>query len=916
MSVHLVPHWISPGWIYAAVMIVWGSAVLVMTPTALAATVTVTTDAVDSGMADASLRSAIESINTGTDANATIGAGRVGTYGVNDRIEFNIPGAGPHTIDVQSEPWWYGSWAIRRPVVIDGYSQPGASPNTLAVGSNAVLRIELRRLCPLDIIAQGVTIRGLAMNGGGTFTGCSSNSESLRVNGNDARIIGNFIGTDVTGRIARTMYGGVTLLGMNSIIGGTDPADRNVISGHYGHGILSVTLGSKIVGNIIGPDSQISPGVGNSMGILFLGSGQIGGDDPGAGNDIAYNSQFGIAVIDCCPPNQPLVTNGPIIGNRIFQNGIAGIVLTVDTLFFRTVENDEDDVDVGPNALQNHPVIHSATTGLGGDAIFGSLNSTPGRSFRIELFSNPGCGDPSSSVYYPYGQGETRLSSFDVTTNASGDVQFRVTSLPPLGLGNSITATASELQAGPGSAPLWTSNFSRCTPVRAAGVTVTPQSGLTTTESGATATFQVRLHTVPSTTVSIGLSSSNLAEGTISPSVLQFSPDATALQPQTVTVTGVNDSRIDGPVLYSIVTAPAVTSDPAYSGMNPPDVALVNSDNEPPPALQVADASIVEGDTGTTTVGIAVTLSSASNLTVTVQYATADGTAMAGSDYLPLPLTTLTFLPGEISKTIPLMVLADVRDEGDETVRLNLSNPSNAVIADGQGVITVTDDDPLPTLSIASVAVDEGASGTTPAQLAVSLSAPSGRAVSLHYATADVTATAGSDYLATSGTLTFIPGEISKMVTVLVTGDIVAEPNEMLAVVLTQPVNASIRSGTGTVIIRSDDDDTVCVPRPPVQVISTAVVRGRLEVTVTATSLLVSASNALQEIRFGSATNAVISIGSVSGSPGGFTHTLPPNTKSVTFTVERQVAGSMTAPFVVRDQCGDWPTFVGSGPGI
>ena len=113
-----------------------------------------------------------------------------------------------------------------------------------------------------------------------------------------------------------------------------------------------------------------------------------------------------------------------------------------------------------------------------------------------------------------------------------------------------------------------------------AGIVVTPTSGLTTTEAGGTATFTVRLLSVPRNTVVIGLSSSNTAEGTVSPASLSFSANATALDPRTVTITGVNDFLIDGDVAFTIVTLPVTSSDPKYSGVNPPDVSATNLDND------------------------------------------------------------------------------------------------------------------------------------------------------------------------------------------------------------------------------------------------------------------------------------------------------------------------------------------------
>ena len=131
----------------------------------------------------------------------------------------------------------------------------------------------------------------------------------------------------------------------------------------------------------------------------------------------------------------------------------------------------------------------------------------------------------------------------------------------------------------------------------AAGITVTPTSGPTTTEAGGTATFTVVFTSVPTADVTIALSSSDASEGTVTPASLTFTV-ANALTPQTVTVTGVNDDIDDGNVAYSIVTAPAVSTDSSYNSLNASDVAVANVDNDDPP---VTTLTIVKSGSGTVT---------------------------------------------------------------------------------------------------------------------------------------------------------------------------------------------------------------------------------------------------------------------------------------------------------------------------
>src|SRR5207245_3154175 len=129
--------------------------------------------------------------------------------------------------------------------------------------------------------------------------------------------------------------------------------------------------------------------------------------------------------------------------------------------------------------------------------------------------------------------------------------------------------------------------------------------------------------------------------------------------------------------------------------------------------ISINDVSLAEGNSGTTSFVFTVSLSNASSQTITVTYATADGTATtADNDYVAAN-GTLTFNPGDTSKTITVTVNGDTKFEPDETFFVNLSNPINATIADGQGQGTILNDDAQPTISINDVSLAEGNSGTT-----------------------------------------------------------------------------------------------------------------------------------------------------------------------------------------------------------
>ncbi len=247
-------------------------------------------------------------------------------------------------------------------------------------------------------------------------------------------------------------------------------------------------------------------------------------------------------------------------------------------------------------------------------------------------------------------------------------------------------------------------------------------------------------------------------------------------------------------------------SPPGGCGQWAPMFMADNMTVTPLPALWIDNVAVVEGDAGTATLGFTVSLSPVSDQTVTVNYATADGTATTtNGDYLAAS-GILTFAPGVATQPVNVTVNGDVKNEADETLTVTLSGSVNAPIVYGQGTGTITNDDAVPALSINDVAVAEGNAGTATLGFTVSLSAASGQTVSVAYATANGTATtADGDYLAASGTLTFAPGVTTQPVNVTVNGDTKNEADETVLVNLSAPVNATILDGQGNGTITNDD---------------------------------------------------------------------------------------------------------------
>ena len=244
----------------------------------------------------------------------------------------------------------------------------------------------------------------------------------------------------------------------------------------------------------------------------------------------------------------------------------------------------------------------------------------------------------------------------------------------------------------------------------------------------------------------------------------------------------------------------------------------VNGDPPPPsePDISIADITLNEGDSGTTTGVFTVSLNEASSVPVTIDYTTSDGTATAGSDYTPMS-GTVSIDAGQTTATIAVEVLGDTEDEDNETFSINLSNAVGAMIDDGQALATIVDDDqqqtPPPVDSIVSISdteVTEGDSGLTTATFTVSLNEPSNHRVTLDFSTRDGSALAGLDYVSSSGFIAIEPGDITQTITIDVVGDTTDEATENFYVDLLGIAGAIAGDTTGLGTVYDDDD-----PDPP-----------------------------------------------------------------------------------------------------
>lgn len=452
----------------------------------------------DDGTGACTLRAAIEEANAVP--NQTI-------------INFHIAGEGPHSIQ-PSTPLP----DITTPIGINGYTQDGASYGTDTSPATLMIELDGSAAVPdangLAVFAEDCGIYGLAINRfnqagiliegenginnsiegnfigtdingvialsnsngivltngatnnriggnhGGARNVISGNSDSgvaiFSLNTNNNLIQGNFIGTNAYGTAAVGNLDGIWLGDgtVGNTIGGTTPAERNIISGNDTFGVSINNAGTaynRVYGNFIGTDVSGTAAVPNGGGVVFtLGArnNYIGGPFSGAGNTIAFNRGHGIKF------HGDAGNGNWIARNSIHSNGYMGIDLIPETNGHESdgvTFNDHLDTDNGPNYLQNFPVIGRFSQADG--IIYGYLRSNPGQTYTLEFFSSGMCDE------LHHGEGERFITSEVVTTDEEiGHTSFSAIVHDPIPFDVFLTATATFAISGS------TSEFSRCFP--------------------------------------------------------------------------------------------------------------------------------------------------------------------------------------------------------------------------------------------------------------------------------------------------------------------------------------------------------------------------------------------------------------------------------------------------------------------
>lgn len=711
-----------------------------------------------------------------------------------DTITFNIPGAGVHTINLLTAlPF------ITDAVIINGATQPGYAGLPLIEingdATNASLADGLR------ITGGGSTVRGLIIN--------NFNGDGIVLTSGGNNVITNcFIGTDSTGTTSPLSFGnadnGILVESSFNRIGGASASMRNVISGNSDNGIRisgGAATDNIITGNTIGLDVSRTIDLGNNLSgieISLASNNRVGGATAGERNVISGNTQTGVKLITAV--NNFVKGNyigtdgagaadlgnsfsgveigssssGNIIGgttsgerNVISGNNQSGVKITSSAINNQVKGNfigtdSAGTADLG-NTLYGVEVNGNANTNIIGGIAGGEANRIAFNSYgvRVGFSTEVGNSIRGNSIFSNDNTGIDLIDPILVNPNDTDD--------PDTG-GNNLQ-----------NYPVLTSVF----------------------QDGGSTLIEGSLNSTPNTTFNLDFYANSACDASGNGEGENF------LGSRTVTTDAGGDvvfnfsiesSGVVGQFLSATATRNAAPLDTSEFSQCAAIVAA-------PGNLSFAAATFTANENaGTKTIAVTRT---GGNGTITVQYVTSNGTATAGVDYTATS-GTLTFLNGENLKTFNIAITNDTLDEANETVNLTLSNPTSGVILTpfATAVLTINDNDNPPQISITDVALAEGNGGTTNFIFNVNLSAPSGLDVYIDYATANGTATSGSDYTSTGGTLVFsaASAETVKTVTVAVNSDFVTEINETFFVNLTNPINTTFgdNQGLGTIV---DDDN-------------------------------------------------------------------------------------------------------------
>ena len=703
------------------------------------------------------------------------------THGTGNVISFN----GGNGITIPASADQSGDYVpIRRNMIgtdVNGTIDCGNIGHGISVGNGTA--------CMIGGDTCGNTISGNGFNG-------------IDFHGSAASLSDNYIGTNtIGGNLGNGLHGarftdvrhvsiqdctvGKNLLRGISIEGVTD--DWELSGNRVGTNTVGTNLGNGSDGIYI---AAFDP---NSSHSSFYGSGGYVGPNTELalpGNKVAFNGGDGLRIVS------PTSFCGAM-GNEFWSN----VGQSIDLGNNGVNANDAGDSDSGPNELQNFPVISFATPAR----VVGTIQSKPNMVYAIGVYA----AEPEAGGY---GEGKTLLGTAYANTDANGDATWVLAGLN-LTPGTQVTTLAGAAYSIGANGSHWgtmptTSEFSFNANVAASdtgdfGLSVasvnvtegTPSVTLTVNRTGGSTGSVSVAYTITGTTATAG--SDYLGTG----GTLNFQSGQTS---RTITVPITNDSTDESDETLKVKLSNPMGG-PQVTGTAETIITIVDNDN--PPVISINDVSQAEGNSGTTTMSFTVSLSSASSFPITVNWATADGTATSGIDYAPAN-GSLTFAPGDTQKTVNVNVTGDAITETNETFIVTLSSPSNASLGDSSGTGTILDDDYAGDLQFgaATYSVNEAAESKS---IIVTRSGGTAGTVTIHYQITGGTAAVGDDYTSynTSGTLTFLHGETAKQITLSLLPDDFVEGNETVVMILNSPTGGAVLGSQSSTTLTIVDDD-------------------------------------------------------------------------------------------------------------
>lgn len=742
---------------------------------ASAATFTVTSTS-DSG--PGSLRQALLSATTGDRIEFAIGNGHRVIQPLTP-----LPTANQVTIDGRTQPGY-----VDKPLIeLDGsLVSGGAFVTLLTANRGAIYGLVVNRSPGIGIATFQTTVEYCFIGTDHTGTIARPNRAGLEGSGviranlisaNTAYNVSPRGNTNLSGNHIGTRFGGKQLLGSTgtgvyvngTVFTGPVLIQSNVIGGARDYGIeIYYNQNVTINGNRIGVAATGEP-LPNRFGIHIYQS----SNNAVSGNVIAHNTDTAVLV------DGSSLRNG-IVANSIRDNGGRGIDLAQSYPYDGPTPNDADDGDIGPNNFVNYPVLERVTSVDGTTTIAGALHSNPNRTFTIQLFRSASC-DASG-----YGEGAEMLESFSATTNGNGDFEFSRTLARSIPGGEVITATASSNEEG-------TSEFSRCAMVQGRGSFAFATATLVRPEwDNVVVAVRREGGAVGAATVSYTTASGTAVSGqdfVPASGTLTFADGETE---QFVVVDLTDDNRFEGSQSFTINLSNSTGG--ATLGA-PAQVQVTITDNDGPPNPTVTGTTKNEGDSGTTPFQWTFTLPEPQDAVVEITWQAGSGSAMSQSDFIA-DGGMLVFAPGEVQKSVTVLVKGDTVYEGDEQFYVSWYASHWRSTAS-----VILNDDPARAVTVEDVTVVE-TDGTSNVEVTLTANMPLHGPVS--WATQPGTAIAGSDYTQRTG-MVYFSYETTKTITIPILGDVEPENTEQFTVTFVQHWGDFEVDPSVTITINDDD---------------------------------------------------------------------------------------------------------------